>query len=490
VSINDVNITDTIESAKDVLSSDKTLSPQVRALMQLLIVIVQLLVNKLGLNSRNSSKPPSTDRNRTRGRRKKAGAKKRKPGGQTGHKGSQIEQVAKPDVVETIDIDRATLPKGHRYKHVGYDKRQVIDIVVKAEVTEYQAEVVRDEIGNEFVAEFPAGVTRPVQYGAELKAKAVYMSQAQLIPYERVEAFFRTQCGIELSTGSLFNFNKTAYEMLEAFENAARAKLIASALLHNDETGINIGGKLRWLHAASNEKWTLFFAHEKRGGDAIKAFGILPFFKGISVHDHWKPYFTFDCQHALCNSHHLRELERAWEQDGQKWAKNMKRLLEKINVVVDRHSGKLPKKKATLYLNKYRALITRATHECPAPQREGPVKRGRIKKNKARNLLERLRDYETEVLRFMTDHRVPFTNNLSERDIRMTKVQQKISGCFRSIEGARFFCRIRSYLSTCRKHGVEPAEALRLLFAGKFPKALGITKKLQMSRPKGATATE
>lgn len=490
MSITDINITDTIGKVEKSLAEEKNLSPEMRSLVQLLLLIVKLLVDKVGLNSRNSSKPPSTDPNRPRGRRTKAGAVKRKPGGQPGHKGSQIERVANPDVVETIDIDRTTLPKGHQYEHVGYDKRQVIDVVIKREVTEYQAEVVCDERGNEFVAEFPPGVTRPVQYGAELKAKAVYMSQHQLIPYERVEEFFRTQCGIKVSTGSLFNFNNQAYEGLETFETVAREKLIASGLMHNDETGINVGGKLLWLHSASNEKWTLFFAHEKRGGEAMKAFGILPHFKGISVHDHWKPYFTFECQHALCNSHHLRELERAWEQDGQMWAKNMKRLLEKINVAVDQYNGKLPKKKAELYLKRYRALLARANRECPAPEREGPVKRGRIKKNKARNLLERLRDYETEVLRFMTDSRVPFTNNLSERDIRMTKVQQKISGCFRSIEGARIFCRVRSYLSTCRKHGVEPAEALRLLFAGKLPTALGISKKSQMPRPKGASSTE
>ena len=490
MSISDINITDTIAKVEKSLSEEKNLSSEMRSLVQLLLLIVKLLVDKVGLNSRNSHKPPSMDPNRSRDRRKKSGAVKRKPGGQPGHKGRQIEQVAKPDVVETIDIDRAVLPKGHRYRHVGYDKRQVIDIVVKREVTEYRAEVVRDERGNEFVAEFPAWVTRPAQYGAELKAKAVYMSQQQLIPYERVEEFFRTQCGITVSTGSLFNFNKKAYEALETFETAAREKLIAAELLHNDETGINIAGKLRWLHSASNEKWTLFFAHEKRGTEAMKAMGILPHFKGISVHDHWKPYLTFDCQHAQCNSHHLRELERAWEQDGQKWAKNIQRLLEKINEAVNRYGGKLPKKKMETFLKKYRALITRANRECPEPKRIGPIKRGRLKKSKARNLLERLRDYETEVLRFMTDAKVPFTNNLSERDIRMTKVQQKISGCFRSVEGARIFCRVRSYLSTCRKHGVEPAEALRLLFAGKFPATLRISKKLQMPRPKGATATE
>lgn len=439
---NDFNITGSLDSAREILSSDKTLAPQVRALIQLLIVIVELLANKLSLNSRNSSKPPSTDPNRPLGRRKKASGVKRKPGGQPGHPGAQLAPVKDPEV---------------------------IDIIVSRQVTEYRAEVVKDERGNEFVAQFPKGVTRPVQYGADLKAKAVYMSQQQLIPFERIEDYFQSQCGIAPSTGSLFNFNKEAYELLETFEKSARQKLIASDIIHNDETGINVNGKLLWLHSASNEKWTQFFPHERRGTEAMKAMDILPHFKGISIHDHWKPYLRYSCHHALCNAHHLRELERAWEQDGQKWAKNMRRLLLKINEVVNKSGGKLSKKQAERWKKRYRSLLARANRECPEPRISGPAKRGRPKKNKARNLLERLRDYETEVLRFMTDERVPFTNNLGERDLRMTKVQQKISGCFRSLEGAKIFCRVRGYLSTCRKHGVQPTEALRLLFAGKLP---------------------
>jgi transposase len=468
VSINDVNITETIAKVERTLREDKRVPSEFRALVELLLVIVKLLVDKVGLNSRNSHKPPSSDPNRPRGRHKKAGGEKRKPGGQPGHKGAHLKQIDNPDVIETIDIDRKQLPPG-RYRHVGYEKRQLIDIVVSRKVTEYRAEVVKNERGTEFIAKFPQSVTRPVQYGANFKAKAVYMSIAQLIPLERVEDYFRSHCSVEVSTGSLFNFNTQAFDGLEKFEKAAREHLRASDLLHNDETGINVNGKLKWLHSASNEKWTLFFPHEKRGTEAIEAMGILPHFKGVSVHDHWRPYLRFHCEHAFCNAHHLRELERAWEQDGQRWAKNMKRLLIKINDAVDKAGGNLSQKKAARYLKSYRSLLFRANKECPEPEITGLKKRGRPKKNRARNLLERLRDYETEVLRFMTDKRVPFTNNLSERDLRMTKVQQKISGCFRSTEGARIFCRVRSYLSTCRKHGVEPAEALRLLFACKLP---------------------
>jgi transposase len=468
LSINDINITEALDNAREILSSSKKLDPQARTLIQLLIVIVQLLVNKLGLNSRNSHKSPSQDPNRPRKKTKGKG-RKRKPGGQPGHKGSYLKPVEKPDVVHEIIIDRKTLPKGHHYHHAGYDKRQVIDIVVSRQVTEYQAEIVRDENGDEYVAEFPDRVNRPVQYGATLKAKAVYMSVAQLIPVERVEDYFKSHCQLNVSQGSLCNFNKEAFRLLGDFEKVAREKLISGYLLHNDETGINISGNLRWLHSASNEKWTLFFPHEKRGVDGMNAFGILPHFKGVAVHDHWKPYLGYECDHALCNAHHLRELTRAWEQDGQRWAKNMHRLLLKMKQAVEKADGKLPKKKVERFRKKYQSLLTRANQECPEPKITGPKRRGRKKRSRARNLLERLRDYEAETLRFLTDPRVPFTNNLSERDIRMTKVQQKISGCFRSIDTAKIFCRIRSYLSTCRKNGIDPTEALRLLFTGKLP---------------------
>jgi len=219
-----------------------------------------------------------------------------------------------------------------------------------------------------------------------------------------------------------------------------------------------------------SQRWTYYYPHAKRGTEAMDAIGILPNFDGILCHDHWKPYYTYDCTHALCNAHHLRELERAWEQDHQAWAKQMKRLLEEINSAVDKSGTHLSPADAKRYRKKYKTLLRKAELECPPPDETKHVgKRGRIKRSKARNLLERLMDYEDDVLRFMENEIVPFTNNLGENDIRMTKVQQKISGCFRSMDGAYVFCRIRGYLSTCRKNGVNPSEALRLLFAGEIP---------------------
>jgi len=468
VSINDINITETIENARKTLSEEKNISPQLKALMELLILIISLLVNKLGLNSRNSSKAPSSDPNRTRGSKSQSKGEKRKIGGQPGHPGSNLEKVKNPDRIETINIDKKTLPP-EQYKHVGYDVRQVIDMVISRQVTEYRAEILKDSKGNEYTAQFPAGVTRPVQYGKDLKAQAVYMSQHQLIPYDRIGDYFSDQCGISISTGSFCNFNREAYDLLSVFEEITRKHLIGEDLLHNDETGINVNGKLLWLHCASSDQWTMFFPHERRGMDAMKAMGILEHFKGISCHDHWKPYFQFPCEHALCNAHHLRELERAWEQDGQKWAKEMQDLLLEIKDSKEKAGGSVTEKAAEKFRRRYRAILARGGLECPLPEKNPELKRGRIKKSKSRNLLDRLLNYETEVLRFMTDKRVPFTNNQGENDIRMTKVQQKISGCFRSMQGAKIFCRIRGYLSTCRKHGVEPTKALRLLFAGKLP---------------------
>ncbi len=201
----------------------------------------------------------------------------------------------------------------------------------------------------------------------------------------------------------------------------------------------------------------------------MDAFGILPKFRGTRVHDHWKPYYVYDCTHGLCNAHHLRELTFAFEEDGQRWAEEMRKLLLEMNTAVKTAGGGLKPAEAAQWHKRYRDVLGEADRECPLPTAQGRPKQGRMKRSKSRNLLERLRDYEEDALRFLENGKVPFTNNQGERDIRMTKVQQKISGCFRSMEGAKIFCRIRSYLSTCRKNGVGVGEALDLLFCGKWP---------------------
>jgi len=436
--------------------------------MEVLLILVALLLNRMSLNSKNSSKPPSTDPNRKKSSRK--GQSSRNPGGQKGRDGTTLQPVDDPDEVEVLAIDRRTLPKGLQYREVGHESRQVIDIDIARFVIEYRAQVLEDNQGNRFVASFPAGVNRPVQYGLNLKANAVYMSQYQLIPYDRIRDHFRDQVHIPVSAGSVFNFNKEAYEGLASFEQWTKTQLARSGLMHTDETGINIGGKRHWLHCASNASLTWFYPHARRGTEAMDEIGILPFFKGVLCHDHWKPYYHYECTHALCNAHHLRELERAWEQDQQQWAKKVQALLIDIRTAVEDAGGCLPPHEAKRWRLRYRRLLKKAETECPPPdesQRKG--KRGRLKRSKARNLLERLRDFEHDVLRFMEVESIPFTNNQGENDLRMTKVQQKISGCFRSMDGAKIFCRVRSYLSTCRKQGMTATQALTLLFQGNNP---------------------
>jgi transposase len=466
--IDAIDVDSSINSVKELLKKEKDLSPALRSALEVLLVLVALLLNRMTLNSKNSSKPPSTDPNRKKS--SKQGQGSRKPGGQKGRNGTTLHPVDDPDEVEVLTIDRRTLPKGPQYREVGHESRQVIDIDIARFVTEYRAQILEDNQGNRFVATFPEGVNRPVQYGLNLKANAVYMSQHQLIPYDRVRDHFQDQMHIPVSAGSVFNFNKEAYERLESFEQWTKAQLARSDLLHADETGINIGGKRHWLHCASNTSLTWFYPHSKRGTEAMDEIGILPFFKGVLCHDHWKPYYHYDCTHALCNAHHLRELERAWEQDHQQWAREMQALLIGIATAVADAGGCLSPDAAKRWRHRYRRLLKKAETECPPPdesQRQG--KRGRLKRSKARNLLERLQDFEQDVLRFMEVERVPFTNNQGENDLRMTKVQQKISGCFRSMEGAKIFCRVRSYLSTCRKQGMSATQALTLLFQSKDP---------------------
>lgn len=473
MTVENINVEAAIKLVKDLVADEKDLSPALKASLEVLLLLVTILANRLGLNSKNSSKPPSSDPN-IKKEPKEPGA--RKPGGQHGHIGVTLKPVSDPDLVKVITVDRSTLPKGD-YLPVGYESRQVVDLDISTFVTEWRAEVLEDQNGKRYVAPFPKDVTRPAQYGIGVKTNAVYMSQYQLIPYNRIEDHFLDQMGIAVSAGTINNFNKDAFERLEFFEAWVKNQLSSSPLIHSDETGINIGGTRRWLHNVSNDSFTCFYPHPKRGCEAMDEMGMLPTYQGIICHDHWKPYFRYGGLHALCNAHHLRELERAVEQDNQKWAEHMIVLLKEINKATHEAGGRLEMAESDRYRKRYRELLQEAEQECPAPDETEKKKKGKTARSRARNLLERLRDFENETLRFMVDEKVPFSNNQAENDLRMTKVQQKISGCFRSMEGAKIFCRIRSYILTCRKQGVTASEALRLLFQGQWPEFMNVKEQ-------------
>lgn len=470
MTLSNITITEAVESARHHLASEKNISPAFKTVIELLLMIIMLMAQRLGLNSKNSSKPPSQDQNRKKNQNKRD-TNNRKPGGQLGHIGTTLEPVKDPDEIVTLPIDKRTLPRG-QYHEVGYESRQVIELKISRKIIEYRAQILENRVGDRFIAPFPEKVTRKVQYGQSIKAHSVYLSQYQLIPYDRIADYFIHESHIPISVGSLFNFNKEAYQLLETFDTFVRQQLVVAKLAHADETGINIKGKRYWLHTVCNERWTYFYPHEKRGKEAMDAMGILPFFKGTLVHDHWKPYYTYLCLHALCNAHHLRELQ--WVIDNfphYTWAIQLKALLLEMNKAVSETKTRCFNKKiAHSYEQRYMACIALGEKEMPLPlPDENKKKRAREKKTKERNLLERLRDYQTDVLRFMRDAAVPFTNNCGENDLRMTKVQQKISGCFRSLEGAKIFCRVRSYLLTAQKHDITATDALKTLFDGKLP---------------------
>lgn len=471
VKIENIDVTKTIDKVQQFLAEDKTLTPSVKAMFELLLMIVNLFVTRLSLNSKNSSKPPSTDPNREK---KSKSEGKKKPGGQNGRQGKNLEPVANPDKIIEIKLDASTLPPGD-YVESGYVARQVVDIKISRYVTEYQAQVLKNGRGKKFIACFPIEVTEKIQYGASVKAHSAYMSGFQMIPYNRITDYFADQMKIPLSVGSVFNFNQEAYDKLELFEEIVKAQLIKSKRINSDETGINIGGKLKWLHVAANDLWAHFYPHDKRGGEAMDDIGILPEFKGVLCHDHWNSYYSYtSCLHSLCNAHHLRELEAVVEFNQHVWAKQMQDLLCEMNEAVKAEGGKISYEEAEKYRIRYRAILKDGDLESPPPTPPAVLegekkKKGRVKKEKHRNLLERLRNFEDDTLRFMENDFVPFTNNLGENDLRMIKVQQKISGCFRSMDGAKIFCRIRSYLLTCQKHDLSPTDAIAILFSGKLP---------------------
>ena len=274
--IENIDIEATIEKARQLVGKDKQLSAAAKSMIEIMILIITLLANRLNLNSTNSSKPPASDPNRKKEPKKKTG---KKAGGQKGHVGTTLKKVDDPDKVEVIKVDRSKLPPG-RYRQVDFESRQVFDIDIKRVVTEYRAQILEDDKGKRFVAPFPEGVTKAVQYGPGIKAHSVYMSQFQLVPYNRIQDYFADQLHIPVSEGSIYNFNMEAYQTLAGFEVRVKDRLSESDLAHADETGINIGGKGHWLHCVSNDLWTAYFPHEKRGTEAMMIWAYCPGSKG------------------------------------------------------------------------------------------------------------------------------------------------------------------------------------------------------------------
>jgi transposase len=438
-----------------------------------LVARVQELEARLAKDSHNSSKPPSSDGlgRKTKSLRRRSG---KRPGGQLGHRGETLRLVATPDVVVEhrpavctscrTPLDEASV--------VLRERRQVRELpAVRLVVSEHQALHVRCLACQAVsVGTFPTTVPSRAQYGPHLRALCAYLVEQQLVPYGRVRELLGDLFGAPVSVGTLVEWVQEAAAVLEPVEAQMEEALRQAPVLHNDETGVRRAGTLAWAHVASTSRLTHYAIHAKRGREATDAIGILPDFSGVSVHDGWKPYWRYtQCRHALCNIHHLRELTFVEEQYQQRWAKELKDVLREMKDAVEqaRAAGlhALPTAIRETLVTRYRAVLAAGHAANPPPERR-PHQRGRIKQTPAQNLLERLWFGQEQVLAFLDDLTIPFDNNQAERDLRMLKVQQKVSGSFRSDRGADAFACLRGYLSTLRKQGVALLAALETVVAG------------------------
>lgn len=425
---------------------------------------------RLGMNSRNSSKPPSTDgydKPAPKSRRRRSG---NRPGKQPGDPGCHLAQRLDPDAVRVHtpavcercgnDLSAAEV--------TGTVRRQVFDLPPVALLcTEHQAQRRRCDCGAQTSGVFPPDATAPACYGPALRAYVCYLATRQHIPVARVAELLRDAYAAPVSTGTIVAIVQEGAAMLEQFLTQVTGLLRRSGVVHADETGLRVEALLRWVHSVSTTELTLYHLDHKRGTTAMDAMGVLEHLHGVLVHDGWTPYRSYDnVTHALCNAHHLRELQAVAETTGQDWAtETIELLCHTWALVLDakqqQHNTLDPDTLDTIR-TRYRAIITAGHAANPSPTPTG--KRGRPKRSKAGNLLLRLDTHTNDVLRFATDFTVPFDNNIAERDIRMVKIAQKISGGFRSHEGATAFLAFRSYLSTAGKQGVNRLDALQRLF--------------------------
>ncbi len=434
--------------------------------------LIKELRDRLGKDSHNSNKPPSSD-----GLKKKPVTLRtrsgRKSGGQRGHRGRTLELSDSPkDVVvhapsscTSCGADLNQIPATIK------ERRQVFDIPpTELECIEHRAHSkCCPNCGEETSGSFPAGVENVVQYGPRFNAAMLYMTSYQLVPTGRVREMAEDLFGASISEGTLYNLLDRASNVIAPLEVEIKNALTKSAVTHHDETGARVNGSLHWIHVVCSLMLTVYSCNKHRGKVAMESMGILSKLIGTALHDGWKPYFQYSCNHALCNVHHLRELQAIFEQYGQKWAADMIGVLLDAKAAVEKAVREDRDCVHPLILcrleKRYRNAIDAGHRANPPPEPTG--KRGRTKRSPGGNLVRRLDDFQKETLAFLYDFRVPFDNNLAERDIRMMKVKLKVSGCFRTEGGADAFCRIRGYISTMRKQGHNAFSVLMSVCEGK-----------------------
>lgn len=436
---------------------------------------VNKLEEQINKDSRNSHKPPSSDGLKKRPPKPKRirDDKKRSAGGQKGHQGSSLTLSENP--TETVRYEsencRACGESLRETSGAVFQRRQVIDIPEpQVMVTEHQAMSKRCPCcGVVNTGELPEELKGRVQYGAKLRALVNYLMVYQLLPYQRTKELLGTIYKLSISTGTLHRMLQDGYELLAEATSQIQTAVKEAEVIHVDETGHRVGAKTRWLHVASTKQLTFYYSHKARGQKGHQAGAVLPQFKGTVVHDFYRSYLGYECQHALCNAHLLRDLQAVVDRDdSQSWAQRLSQLLvmshRLVQHVQEQGETTLPQPVLMRIEALYDHIVARAHALNPKPPPSG--KPGRTKQTKTRNLLDRLLTYKPDIWRFIFDFKVPFDNNLAERDLRMVKVQQKISNCFRSELGAEMFCRIRGYISTLLKQEYDLFPVLTRVFQG------------------------
>jgi len=425
---------------------------------------IEELESQLSKNSSNSHKPPSSDglKKKIKNNREKSG---KQQGAQPGHKGTTLQFSEQPDETISCKVE-GYCECGEDLRLIpakGIERRQTIELPKKLiKITEFQIEVKECKCGRTHKG-FCTQTYR-IGYGKRFKSLMVYLNQYQFIPRERLQELVRDYFGISISDGLLESICNECYNQLEATEVSIKEGLIQSLVNNFDETGIRNEGDTNWIHSCSNKQLTHYSISKKRGKEGIDEKGILSEYKGVAVHDRWKSYDGYSCEHALCNAHLLRDLKFVYEELDRQWAKEM------INTLIfakrKRDEENLTHDIIRFIEGQYNHIIDLGMQEEPVEQPSPVKKRGRKAKNKSLRLLEVFKERKIEILMFMYNMDVPFDNNLAERDLRMVKLKQKISGCFRKRESADVFCRIRSYISTIRKQGYPVLEAISATLSG------------------------
>ena len=454
------------------LSNQGKITPESSSLFQAMIMLFELLIavfmeKKTRKNNRNSSIPSSqTGEDKTAARSGTNGKGKKQNGVLSGNTRTiETTQVAKVTDCEFCGESLDDVPSEE------YERRTKIDIIFEKVVSHVDAEIkVCPQCKMQNKGRFPEDMKGPLQYGPGIKGYVVNLLVAQMISLKRVQQMVQTLIGRLLSEASILKYVMQLHYALEAWEQSAIERLLRMPAIHVDETSLRVERKNHWIHVASAGDITLKFLHPKRGLEAIEDIGIIPRYGGVVIHDCWQSYLSYNhCGHGLCGSHLLRELTFIVDSNGYRWAANIKRLLkENCAIVARRQSKQLTEKEYKSLQKRYRNILTRGEKELPSipPRQNG--KRGRVAKSDAHNLWERLKKHESAVLLFAKVSHVPFTNNRAERDLRMSKVKQKVSGCFRTKKYAHAYCRISSYLQTMANKGYNPLVAIQMAFSGQI----------------------